>query len=398
MNNIKFETLSKSNKYISVNTDSGFIRTCHEINDTIDLTLIHGLQDYPDCTWTSEVDLFETLDPDQLTRLQQHTDTFFVFNSELEGWNDLIFIEVLYNNCKKYNIPASKVIFVSANMDIEQRVLYFNQKYRIQESIKSFPFLSFKIAVGQGFIWDPTNFELVEKSDNELLQYHKNCVNDCYTDKYFLSLSRRTRTHRNLLHFIMSSSVTIEKRGKISQNVLDEQHISELTRLFPTHSIIGWNNTLPRIADTPDFQTNHANKLNKTLQWSTLFQVVGETYGDLDNKSGMFFSEKTFKPVAVLQPFIIAGQHNCNKRLEEYGFKLYRNLFDYSFDSIQHTPTRYKAICKELIRVIRFLDTLSREEQIEWRFQESETLLHNYKLLCNFDTEINNILNFLKKL
>ena len=50
---------------------------------------------------------------------------------------------------------------------------------------------------------------------------------------------------------------------------------------------------------------------------------------DVDN---LFITEKTWKPIVYKKPFIIVGSKGIHSKLEELGFKLHTELFDFSFD------------------------------------------------------------------
>ena len=79
-------------------------------------------------------------------------------------------------------------------------------------------------------------------------------------------------------------------------------------------------------------------------QYATAFmQLVTESSPDI---------EKTAMPLFFNKPFLVAGPVNFHKKLEELGFKLYDELFDYSFDSEPDMHTRYELIAKTMLPYI----------------------------------------------
>jgi hypothetical protein len=114
-----------------------------------------------------------------------------------------------------------------------------------------------------------------------------------------------------------------------------------------------WSKTLPKIIDTTDFITNHANNINAHIYSNTLFEIVNETLVNDYHGTSLFYSEKTFKPMTCFTPFIIFGQKHCNQKLEDFGFKLYTDVFDYKFDNINDTKQRYIAIIETVKPIIK---------------------------------------------
>jgi hypothetical protein len=82
------------------------------------------------------------------------------------------------------------------------------------------------------------------------------------------------------------------------------------------------------------------------LEYALSFmQVVPET----DN-TAFTISEKTAMPLLFNKPFLVAGSMNFHKKLQELGFKLYDELFDYRFDSEPDTKIRYDLIAQNVKR------------------------------------------------
>jgi len=59
-------------------------------------------------------------------------------------------------------------------------------------------------------------------------------------------------------------------------------------------------------------------------------------------------SEKTCKSLLIGQPFIVYSQKGFHKVLQEFGFELYDEIFDYSFDLYETRTERIEGICENL--------------------------------------------------
>jgi predicted XRE-type DNA-binding protein len=89
-----------------------------------------------------------------------------------------------------------------------------------------------------------------------------------------------------------------------------------------------------------DFDTNDYN--------STDIEVVLETLFDDDR---LHLTEKSLRPVAVGQPFILAGTYGSLEYLKSYGFQTFSDVWDESYDQIEDPAERLIQIA-ELMKYI----------------------------------------------
>lgn len=98
-----------------------------------------------------------------------------------------------------------------------------------------------------------------------------------------------------------------------------------------------------------EFDKNNLIKsfTKKLLNSNTLFNLVCETSHSNNN---IFYTEKTFKPILMAQPFIILGNVNQNHNLTKYGFVTYDKVVDYSFDKNNSLDFRILGIINNIIK------------------------------------------------
>ena len=87
---------------------------------------------------------------------------------------------------------------------------------------------------------------------------------------------------------------------------------------------------------------------DKFLNLNSFINVVGET---LYNNEDIFITEKTFKCILIEQPFICLSSQYFHKHLTDLGFKLYDEIFDYSFDNELEIEDRVNGIIKNLLNI-----------------------------------------------
>ena len=79
---------------------------------------------------------------------------------------------------------------------------------------------------------------------------------------------------------------------------------------------------------------------------ASVFHIAGETMHEV-----CFWTEKTFVPLLLGKPVIVQGGEGSNKRLQDFGFKLYDNVIDYAFDDHPDAVERNKLLVDQLVKI-----------------------------------------------
>lgn len=93
---------------------------------------------------------------------------------------------------------------------------------------------------------------------------------------------------------------------------------------------------------------------------STDIEVVLETLFD---DTRLHLTEKTLRPIACGQPFVVVGTPGSLKYLQNYGFKTYAGVWDESYDNITDPYQRLLAIIK-LMKTIASWDSATRHQKL----------------------------------
>ena len=212
-----------------------------------------------------------------------------------------------------------------------------------------------RILVYSGMDWESTDcvtsckrahkfledrFEVIHIGNSRLGHYfnfwlsfiHKHLdtfFDSCYTElpniqKHYMTLNHQPHEHRryflNDLHTMMSFKDTI-----VSAVIPHEDYVFEnpiiLKENRPPH-IMDKSNEWERLSDT--HLANDIISLGEPQYWNKHFcTVVTESVMHSD----VFISEKTFKPLIGLRPFIIIGDRYLYKKLKEWKFDTFEDLF-----------------------------------------------------------------------
>jgi hypothetical protein len=105
-----------------------------------------------------------------------------------------------------------------------------------------------------------------------------------------------------------------------------------------------WKEEIINLDDYTSNTKKHTDEFSdKILNPNCLFNLVGETSMDVP-----YVTEKIFRCLFIKQPFIAYGAKGMNKEILNYGFKLFDNIIDYSFDDIDEPIERFDKMLQEL--------------------------------------------------
>lgn len=111
---------------------------------------------------------------------------------------------------------------------------------------------------------------------------------------------------------------------------------------------------------------------------STYLAVVLETQF---NGSKLHLTEKTLRPIACGQPFILAAAPGALALLRHYGFQTYENLIDESYDFEANSVRRLEKI----IHAMKKLQSQSNKQWQDWWHHAQQIALHNQRYFFSHD-------------
>lgn len=322
--------------------------------------------------------LEELMMPHELEALKQGKITL-VLNNAHEAFHRPV--EQLYKSLVlKQNIPAENILLMSESADIADEInrcaILFNCGKMKADWILQFEFNMKRDLLNN---W-------VNKPYTETLQIKT-------YDKKFLNFNRRWRPHRTMLVALFKIK-NLLKDGYISLGQNDQGFhwdmvIPQLKHLSRPHeklyNLIETNekeilNIPPLYLDTERLLDNQADLVPRTdyLYADSLVSIVNETnfYTDFMWETARFLSEKTFKPIAKVHPFIIVSVPNMLVKLKELGYKTFHPYIDETYDTIIDDNERILKILEEVEKIANFSQT------------EVETFIKNVKPICEYNKEI----------
>lgn len=207
--------------------------------------------------------------------------------------------------------------------------------------------------------------------------------------KRFLSFNRQmsNRPHRVMIaYFALKYDLLTDNFFSFVGGIEKSEISSVLKQLCPTSNLdnpdVKIHNLIPLEIDTQQLSSDKKTSFSTDNNRKDLYL---DSYMHLTSETGfasadVFFSEKTFRPIINLQPFLSFGNVGCLKELQELGFKTFHPYIDESYD-LEYDPVKRMALLEiELAKLAHMpigkLHTLY--------YSMKDILIHNQEHLKTF--------------
>ena len=140
--------------------------------------------------------------------------------------------------------------------------------------------------------------------------------------------------------------------------------------------------------DCDDLYNNKASNLNVDAHKTTFVNIVTES---LIHFNSVFFSEKTFKPMACAQPFIMLGNPHSIRKLKEYGFMTFDRWWDESYDDEFDFAIRLGKI----VDVLKEIASWDMDKCYQVTQEMEEVFVNNFNVMVS-DVEVRKLINLLR--
>ena len=218
-------------------------------------------------------------------------------------------------------------------------------------------------------------YENIYLNENKIRPYKFLCNNKTMTKSHRSTMAYLAIKHNLLKEGKFSFLQKVDKNTLYSQisNIIEnpiEEYIEEIQSILPyeldTHEL-------------SELEKTNFGATNNKKDWysETYINLVTETFFG----PNVFLSEKIFKPISNLQPFIVLGDYRMLAELRKLGFKTFEPFIDESYDE-EIDP--YKRMEKIEIEIVK-LKNKTIEEIHNWYYSIIDVLLYNQQHLYTFE-------------
>jgi len=319
-----------------------------------------------------------------LDRIRNKT-AYFLVTLFYEGYMDDEFLNHLSDYFTSKGLPLTQIIYMT-NCYNGQEVYedYCKRNHKLPEmQMEYFPVFR------------------IDKCDVQLAI--KESIKSTYQPgprkKTFLCFNRRYNDHRLMLYLATVQRGLIDQcyysmdKTQPESNRSFVENCKYLISRFPdmgldSTDVLTADKLLPLILDNPNF-SNYPMETSvdpvKHLYDNSLVNIVTETY---------FFSniihitEKTYKPIAFMQPFILLGAAGSLQHVKDMGFKTFGVFWDETYDLELDNKQRFNKI----MLVIESIAKWTEEQRIEFTVKVKDIVDYNVNHLNTMQNiEIDNL-------
>lgn len=289
-------------------------------------------------------------------------------------WNDF---DIIHRYVRYHNIPSNKTIYITGTANVQALYDDYCRARNIDSRILVMPYLP----ALEGYAENICDADMPEYDPSKL------------PTKTFLSLNYRPRPHRTMLLALFNKHNLLSDSYFSFCGMHDDQHIggtydnTHIGGLYLDHIEIDClqdrlsefilDNNWPETYCDVVYDSNNAG-IAKYYE-DSLVNITTETsfYTDI-----ISVTEKSFKPMRYMQPFVMVSTQGTLKNLTDMGFKSFSDCWDESYDSESNPALRLKKV----IEICNQISNWTPTEVKEFRAHIKPRLEHNFKLLKNMTT------------
>lgn len=272
----------------------------------------------------------------------------------------------IYKNLIKNDLLKSKIYFVYGDYDIEKNYYKFLKEENLSSFLTPLYLNYFLIEYHR-----TTNLEEANDSLNSVRNYDFLFYNRKLRPHRILAvaeLERRNLTKNSLVSLLGTDDFwSLEDCKKfIRDNGLYNDYIKSFFENFSPRTI-----NLNTENELTDDKLNISNSLHYSV---TYFSIISETM-----ILKRFITEKVYKPIYNLHPFIIMGSHGILDILKKQGFYTFEEFFDESYDEVIDPKIRLTKVVDEIEKFVK-LSNLEKQKKFE---SIKDKLIYNKKHFIN---------------
>jgi hypothetical protein len=372
-----YHTHIKSNSEYTINIES--IDSLHDSNYIIPIAVAYHPNDWTDLfngKLVEKQSIFECINPIYLKDLQNGR-AMLMIDQSVEGYHTDWLWQWFHKKCSDYNINPQAIMYVTGDQSSSDSYDQWTVDNNVVDKLNILPSTTLSFYINQTYVNRGLDITF-----DKVLNYKKE-----HSSKIYLydCINFRPRPQRiyNYLHLenaglvpygLISIGTHPEWKIKPTKEQLTEYHLpTNLNTEITSRTINQINPT------DPTQYYEFVERILDEIYLNSWVSVVTES-SYFDYEHSVFISEKTFKPIACMQPFIIVGSKHSLKYLRKLGYKTFEGFIDESYDDLDD--------CERFLGIVNALKKIKNiEDKAAWYESMRDILEHNHKLFLSIHTQ-----------
>ena len=278
----------------------------------------------------------------------------------------------IHRMIKKYKIKSSNVYFISMDMKLGENYDIWSEKLNLPKI--NIIGLNYLVEYLTSVILKKKKFPIEDFKVDKIREKKFTCLNGAYRENRIIIVSELFRNG-------LDKDGYISLLGNYGEDPLTEWEIDNVDKDLIKYYM---DNVYPRLPIVVDLEKDVeliepyiGHSYIHEMYTNSYFNIVTETSYNFDSTAiignSIFLTEKTYRAIFGMQPFIVVSNPGFLKFLKSIGFKTFPEFFDESYDEIENPIERMSTIVNEIKKIC----SLSLEELHDRYYNIFDKLEHN---------------------
>ena len=356
------------------------IESTNDNNYIIPTAVAYHPDDWTDTKHNKSI--FEYLPVTYLKDMQDKK-ALLLIDQSVEGYHTVWLWDWFYKKCQEYNLDPSSIIYLTGDQSSTDSYSDWCKINNPIDRLKVIPSTSLAMYIHRHYITNNLNINF-----DELLEYKKTNNNNIFL---YDCINLRPRPQR-ILNFLHLLNAGLLEFGNISMSSYKEwrSHFTINSTFLKRYNLS--IEILSKLDDCTPKKTLHTDLIGKDRHYYVYVErILDEMYKNswvsivvessyFKRENAVFISEKTFKPIACMQPFIIVGSKGTLKYLRKLGYKTFHPYIDESYDELDDDE-RFASVIESIKKI------QSIEDKVSWYQSIRDIVEHNHRLFLSIGTK-----------
>ena len=311
---------------------------------------------------------FQSIRTAEITKSIAEGKGFLVITIPFEGWVHDKMFDAIHNHFESIGFPMQQLVYVS-NCTNGQEIYndYCIRKGKTPKiNVEYIPTCRIHKTGVEEPVARNTPYKPGPKQKDFICLQRR--YNDCRL-LFFINMWKN-----NLLdNFYMSMSKVQPEAGRTYESNI--QHVANRYPQFEitTDDIVNSEKVLPLVLDSNNFDVypmeSSADDMTQYYE-NSLINIISETNFFINE---IHLNEKTYKPIAFKQPFIMMSAPKSLQHLKDVGFKTFDKWWDESYDNVYDGVKRMK----QIINLVKDISNWSLQKKIDFSYEVKDIVEYN---------------------
>ena len=284
----------------------------------------------------------------------------------------------LHRMIKKSNIKSSNIYFISNDCKLGENYDTWIKRYTIPKI--NIIEVNRYLEEAKPWVRDIDKFPIEDFKKDRIREKKFTCLNGAFREhrlKIVSELFRSGLENDGYISYIVNTGYNNEHSKESEIDNIDKDLLKYyMDNIFPKIPIATELEKDMELIE-PYISTSYVHE----MYTNSYFSIINETSYNWNSTSiidnNIYLTEKTYRPIFGMQPFIMVSNPGVLKHLRDLGFETFPEFFDESYDEIENPWHRMDTILVQIKEIcsLSYEEIHDRYYSIFWKFEANRNRL-----------------------